>query len=187
MVIKVMSNVFNPKNQLESEFRKKILPVDPLIALISKLPKRDIAIDVGAGTGYFTIHLAKLFRKVYAIEISLEVAKYLMEEASSNDLVNIGVIISNKPELDFNVDFILFSDVLHEMRDPQSYINWAAKKGEIIAVIDWKANAPLGPPANAKISEEVVIEMLKNTGLEIEKIECYTYHYFIVGRGGRRK
>ena len=48
---------------LESEGRKKILPVEPLLKKVKTLEKRDIAFDIGAGTGYFTVPLANLFSK----------------------------------------------------------------------------------------------------------------------------
>jgi len=67
-----MPHKFNPRDWhiLESEWRRRILPVEPLLKKVSKLNKKDIAFDIGAGTGYFTVPLAKVFKKVYAVEIS---------------------------------------------------------------------------------------------------------------------
>jgi len=182
-----MPHIFNPanKHELESDRRREIQPPNPLIKFISEIPDemRQIAIDVGAGTGYFTVHLAKLFKKVYAIEINFEMAEYLIKKAHNSGLMNIGVIVSDKPpEFDFNVDFVLFANVLHELNDLQSYIHWAASKSRIVAVIDWKkVETPFGPPLDDRIPEKDVISMLEKEGLRVEEIDAYRYHYFIVG------
>ncbi len=182
-----MPHVFDPSNkhELESDKRREIQPPDPLVKFVSEIPDeiRQIAVDVGAGTGYFTVHLAKLFKKVYAIEISFEMAEYLIKKAHESGLMNIGVIVSDKPpELDFNVDFVLFANVLHELSDPQSYIHWAASKSRTIVVIDWKKiETPFGPPLDDRILEEDVITMLEREGLKVDEIDAYQYHYFIVG------
>ena len=181
-----MPHIFNPTNKhmLESDARKKIQPPDPLVKFISEIPgeMRRIAVDVGAGTGYFTVHLAKLFKKVYAVEVSFEMAEYLIKRAHGSGLMNIGVIISDKPpELDFDVDFVLFGNVLHEISNPQQYIRWASKS-RIVAIIDWKkVETPFGPPLDDRIPEEDVIFMLENEGLKVKEIRAYKYHYFVVG------
>lgn len=76
-----MTHVFNPshKHKLESESRKKILPKEPLIEFISGLApgERRNALEIGSGTGYFTVVLARYFQKVYGVEISADMAEYL--------------------------------------------------------------------------------------------------------------
>jgi SAM-dependent methyltransferase len=182
----IMPHIFNPTNKhmLESDARKKIQPPYPLVKFISEIPNkmRRIAVDVGAGTGYFTVHLAKLFKKVYAVEVSFEMGEYLIKRAHGSGLMNIGVIISDKPpELDFDVDFVLFGNVLHEMSNPQQYIRWASKS-RIVAVIDWKkVETPFGPPLDDRIPEEDVIFMLEKERLKVKEIRAYKYHYFVVG------
>lgn len=65
-------------HHLHDEFRKRIQPVEPLVELIrERIPKKGILVDFGAGTGYFTLPLAKLFREVYAVDINAERLEYL--------------------------------------------------------------------------------------------------------------
>ncbi len=162
---------------LESEWRKRILPVEPLIKRLEILPKRDVAFDIGAGTGYFTVHLARLFRKVYAVEVNLEMAKIL----ASKGLKNVGIIISEKPpEIDFKIDFVLFADSLHEIDCREEYIEWCCMHADNVAVIDWKKDCDFGPPKEDRLDEEYVKRLLERC-FKVERIESYECHFFLFG------
>jgi len=178
---------FDPakKHILESEGYRKILPVEPLISIISEMEvEKDVAVDVGAGTGHFTIPLARIFRKVYAIEISTEMAEYLHKKAHDMGVNNIGVIVMEKPPELEKADFILFANVLHEMDNPEEYIEWASKIGNVVAVIDWEEDAPFGPPADERIPEGEMIEVL-GKWFNVERRDVYRYHYFLLGKRSR--
>ncbi len=172
-----MPHRFDPKHWriLESEWRKKILPVEPLIKKLESLPKRDVAFDIGAGTGYFTVHLAKLFRKVYAVEVNLEMAKIL----ASKGLKNVGIIISEKPpEIDFKIDFVLFADSLHEIDCREEYVEWCCKHADSVAVIDWKKDCEFGPPDRL---DEGYVKSLLERCFDVENIDAYECHFFLFG------
>ncbi|AEA46302.1 class I SAM-dependent methyltransferase [Archaeoglobus veneficus] len=174
---------FDPakKHLLESEEYRKILPVEPFIEVISGIEiRRDVAVDVGAGTGHFTIPLAGIFRKVYAIEISMEMAEYLHKKAHDMGVTNIGVIVTERPP-ELKADFVLFANVLHEMEKIEEYLEWASKISSVVAVIDWKEDAPFGPPVSERINEEKMVEML-GKWFDVERKDVYRYHYFLLGR-----
>ncbi len=178
---------FDPakKHILESEEYRRILPVEPLIEAISEIEiRRNVAVDVGAGTGHFTIPLAKIFRKVYAIEISMEMAEYLHKKAHSMGVKNIGVIVTERPP-ELKAEFALFANVLHEMKKPEEYLEWASKMNSVVAVIDWKENAPFGPPLEERISEEEMAGLLGRFFDVIERRDAYRYHYFLLGKRSR--
>lgn len=180
-----MDHVFDPsqKQKLESDFRKKMLPKKPFIKFISglKTQERNIAVEFGPGTGYFTVVLAKYFQKVYGIEISTEMVDHLVNRLQDEDIKNVGLIVDRKPQIDFEIDLAFFANILHEVDDPNSYLDYPAK---MIAVIDWKKDeqSTFGPPSDVRISEEKIIETLETNGYKTEKINAYEYHYFIVGR-----
>ncbi|WP_457549919.1 class I SAM-dependent methyltransferase [Archaeoglobus sp.] len=166
------------RDVLESDWRIRILPVDPLVERIEKLKRREVAFDIGAGTGYFTVHLAKLFRKVYAVEKDFEMAK----EISNKGLKNVGVIVTDKPpDIDFEVDFVLFADSLHEIEDREAYAKWVERHARAFAVIDWKKGAcqSFGPPNAERLEIEYILNLFD--GFELEVIDIYKCHYFIFG------
>ncbi len=172
----------SPKHKLESHFRKKILPQEPLIEVVSGLGPEDrrIALEVGSGSGYFTVVLAKYFEKVYGIEISTGMGEYLAESLQDEGIKNVGLIVAEKPQIDFEVDLAFFGNILHEVEDPKSYLDYRAK---IIVVVDWKeGETSFGPPSEVRISEERMVEMLEGKGYKTKKIGAYQYHYFLVGR-----
>ncbi len=163
---------------MESDLRRKILPVEPLIEKIKELDKRDIAFDIGAGTGYFTVHLAKFFKKVYAVEKDVNAVNKL----ASKGLKNVGIIVSDKPiDIDFEVDFVLFADSLHEIEDKEGYANWVKRYARSFAVIDWKKDACLdfGPPSNLRLDINYVLDLFKDFNKEVLKV--YKCHFFIFG------
>lgn len=164
---------------LESEWRKRILPVEPLIEKIEILKDREIAFDIGAGTGYFTVHLAKMFKRVYAVEVNPEAVKIL----ANKGVENIGIILSEKPpEIDFEVDFVLFADSLHEIEDREGYVEWVKRHAKAFAVIDWKRNecTDIGPPLKHRIDEDEVIGFFEDA-FELERIDAYKCHFFVFG------
>lgn len=184
-----MPEVFDPKkkHKLESEFRKKMLPVKPFLDYISGIPEQDrnIALEIGPGTGYFTVVLAKKFNKVYGIEISLEMVEYLSRRIEKESIKNVGLIVANKNEkipskLDFKVDLTLFSNVLHEVPSPEEYVKWTDSK--YIVVIDWRdMELDFGPKKADKIPEDKAKAMLEQAGYKTRSIDSYKYHYFLVG------
>ena len=63
---------FKPKHmkKLDNPERRKLLPPHKLLELL-EIQDNDILIDLGAGTGYFTIPAASLTRnKVYALDVN---------------------------------------------------------------------------------------------------------------------
>jgi|Deesub1362A_J573_1020465.scaffolds.fasta_scaffold00125_15 SAM-dependent methyltransferase len=183
-----MPHIFDPKfsDVLESDERKKMLPAEPVIELAKSLERRDVAFDIGAGTGYFTVPLSEVFKKVYAVDISFEMAKKLREKLDSMKLSNVGIIISEEPpEIDFRSNMTLFSNVLHEMNEPERYLNWARNNSDYVFILEWKKiKTDFGPPLEERISEEEMLELLKKLNFDILKFDTLTYrfHYLIVAR-----
>jgi SAM-dependent methyltransferase len=182
-----MPHVFDPEKAsvLDSDERKKFFPPGRLIKLIEELDiRREVAFDIGAGTGYFAIPLSRIFKKVYAVDISFEMAEKLREKIEEAGAENIGIIVSaNPPEVDFEVDLVLFSNVLHEMNNPEEYIEWASKS-DCVIIVDWKKiKTPAGPPLDERIPLKRMLEMVEKR-FEILKVEeeLYPYHYVIVGK-----
>jgi SAM-dependent methyltransferase len=180
-----MPHIFNPDKAeiLDSKERAEIEPVDPVIDRVAELGKREIAVEVGAGTGYYTIHLSKIFKRVYAIDVSFKMAQILKKKLEKRGIINVGIIVTDEPPaLDFPIDLILFANVLHEMERPETYLGWATK-AEHVLILEWKKKVmTFGPPVEERISEEEMVEML--SGFEIEEIDTATlpFHYLILAR-----
>ena len=57
----------------------------------SNIKKRDLVIDIGAGSGVITSALAKRFKKVIAVEKDAETAKRLRENLTRQNITNVEV------------------------------------------------------------------------------------------------
>src|SRR5688572_22443206 len=84
--------------------------------------------DVGAGSGYFTIRLAKRVGpagKVYAVEIQPDMLSLLRRRVAAEKLANVDPILGaeSDPRLPpDSVELILLVDVYHEFSQPQKML-----------------------------------------------------------------
>ncbi|HMP58548.1 MAG TPA: class I SAM-dependent methyltransferase [Gemmatales bacterium] len=89
-----------------------------------KLKEGDHVADIGAGTGYFTMPMARLVGatgRVYAVEIQQEMLNIVKRRANSLGLKNVVPIMGkiNDPRLPADkIDLILMVDVYHEFSHP---------------------------------------------------------------------
>ena len=78
----------------------------------------DVA-DIGAGTGYFAVRLAKSAAtpKVYAVDIEPSMVSYLKERAGQERLNNVVAVQAprNNPNLPENGDIVLIVDTYHHI------------------------------------------------------------------------
>ncbi len=173
-----MKHRFDPKKAhvLDSEWRRRVFPPEKVVEFIESLrPKKNVLFDVGAGTGYLTVPLARVFKKVYAVEVNEEMAEILRKRVEEEKLLNVGIIVSDKPpEVDFKIDVVLFSNVLHEMDNPEEYLEWASR-AEYVVVAEWKKEEmDFGPPIDERLSIEEIEKLSK---MKLVKSENLSYHY----------
>jgi ubiquinone/menaquinone biosynthesis C-methylase UbiE len=88
-----------------------------------------VVADVGAGTGYFTLRLARRVGasgKVYANDIQPEMLRTLRQNAARAGLHNIETVLGaeSDPKLPaHSLDLILLVDVYHEFSQPQKMLD----------------------------------------------------------------
>jgi ubiquinone/menaquinone biosynthesis C-methylase UbiE len=125
---------------------------DRVIAALN-LKSGQIVADIGAGTGYFSVRLAKsnASPKVYAADIEPEMVSYLRERAAKEGLNNLIAVqaAADQPNLPEPVDLILIVDTYHHIGDREAYFRRLAKSmkpGGRVVIIDFKPDSPEGPP-----------------------------------------
>lgn len=167
---------------LRSERRRKILPTEVFESeVLSRLKYRETAIDYGAGTGYFTEVLAGHFKRVYAIEAEMRMVEILREEMERKNIGNVGIILSNKPvSFDFGIDFILFSNVLHEVEGLEEFAEWS-RISRVVCIIDWKKmETGFGPPVDERIDESEMRRLFQRYFSRVVSLDIFPYHYVLI-------
>ena len=130
--------------------------------------------DVGAGTGYFTVRLAKspAAPRVFAVDIEKSMVDYLIQRATKEGLKNViavqaGADRTNLPEA---VDLVLIVDTYHHIADRRAYF-WELRKsmkpGARLAIIDFRKDAPEGPPVEFRFTPEEITGELSKAGFTL--------------------
>ena len=160
-----------------------------MIQALALKPDAIIA-DIGSGTGYFSVRLAHMVPKgrVYGADIEPDMVRYLAERVKREQLDNVSSIAAapDDPRLPERVDLILMVDVLHHIADRARYLQklrGSLKPGGRIAIIDFRLDAPDGPPKSARIAPGRVKTELNAAGYALLEDHAFLPNqYFLVFR-----
>ncbi len=144
-----------------------------VIHALALAPNSAVA-DIGAGTGYFSVRLAHMLPQgqVYAVDTEPDMVKYLGERAKREGLKNI-VPVAGKPDdprIPGKIDLALMVDVYHHIEDRSAYFRRLAtylKPDGRVAIIDFRADSPDGPPKGMRVPPERIKSELKSAGYEL--------------------
>ncbi|MBI3936796.1 MAG: class I SAM-dependent methyltransferase [Betaproteobacteria bacterium] len=146
--------------------------------------------DIGAGTGYFAVRLARALPKgrVTGVDTEPDMVRYLNERAKREGLANLSAQLgaADGPRLAAPVDLVIVVDTYHHIPQRERYftrLRDALKPGGRIAIIDFRANAPMGPPARFLVPPERVKQEFARAGYELAQEHVFLpYQYFLVFR-----
>jgi len=127
--------------------------------------------DVGAGTGYFTTRLARVSPAltVYAADIEPKMVDHLRARAAREKLGNIVAVLATEtsPNLPKPVDVVLIVDTYHHIPNRPAYfraLRSALTAGGRVAIVDFRKDAPEGPPAHFRFTPEQIEAEMKQAG-----------------------
>ena len=147
-----------------------------------------IVADIDAGTGYFSVRLAKskTAPKVYAVDIEPSMVSYVRERAAKEGLPNVIVVqaAADQPNLPEPVDVILVVNTYHHIGNRGAYFRKLAasiKPGGRVAIIDFKPNSPVGPPKEFRFPPEQFKSELGQTRYKLVAEHAFLpRQYFLV-------
>ncbi|GEN82840.1 SAM-dependent methyltransferase [Sporosarcina luteola] len=152
---------------LESPERRKEFSPEQLLNMIP-LKETDNILDFGAGTGYFSIPVAKRTKgKVYALDIDAAMLEIVKEKSLKEQLTNI-VQVEEFSLPDGTIDIIIASLVLHEIQPLgpllQQMRNVLKKEGYLICLeLEPKGSSDKGP----RINMEGMEREMKEAGFQV--------------------
>jgi cyclopropane fatty-acyl-phospholipid synthase-like methyltransferase len=152
--------------------------------------------DVGAGSGYYTVRMARKVGaegRVYATDIQVGMLSLLQRRAQQEQLQNIVPVLgaADDPKLPPGaLDLALMVDVYHELSSPQAFVRRlreALKPEGRLVLIEFRKEDPRVPIREEhKMSVDQVRQELSADGYTIEKvIDTLPWQHIIVLKAAR--
>jgi len=159
--------------RFESPERDAYQQPEKVLAYIGDVSNKTI-LDIGAGSGYFSIRLAKKGAHVIAGDVDDEFLNYIkkcVKKEQLDSLVEVRKLPYDSPALkDKEVEIALIVNTYHHIEDRSIYFAKVLKglkqDGELIVIDFFKKKLPIGPSSDHKISREVVVDELKKAGFQ---------------------
>ncbi len=179
--------------QFDAEDRAAWQKPDEVIAALGLRPNATVA-DLGAGTGYFAVRLARAVPKgrVFAQDLEPDMVRYLGERATKEGLSNITAVQgdADDPKLPEPVDLAIMVDSYHHIADPTAFfgkLRAQLRPGGTLVIVDFKKDAPAdapGPPAAMRVADEIVAAHLRKLGYVHDRTDrtLLPYQYLVVMR-----
>jgi cyclopropane fatty-acyl-phospholipid synthase-like methyltransferase len=153
-----------------------------------RLPADASVADLGSGTGYFAVRLARAVPqgRVYGADLEPDMVRYLNARAAREKLANLRshVAAPEDPKLPAPVDLVLVVDTYHHIGHRQRYfsgLKQSLKPAGRVAVVDFKLDSPVGPPARHRIAPQKVAEEMAQAGYRLaEEHGFLPYQYILV-------
>jgi len=191
--------LFKPQDahKLEDPERLVWLPVAEVLRILGVRVGMDVA-DIGTGTGYFAIPLARMTGaqgKVYAVDLQPEMLNLLRAKLEGSLAPrNIELVqgeASNTTLSAASVDAVLIANVWHELDDPATALREMVRilrSNGTLAILDWRPdrNPPPGPPIARRIAATDIEQLLqKNLWTTGPPINVGKYSYCVIGHPPR--
>ena len=130
--------------------------------------------DIGAGTGYFSMRLAQSNAgiQVFGADVELTMVEHMRARALKEGVKNFAAVQASAgtPNLPTSVDLVLIVDTYHHIGDRANYFRKLAaaslKPGGRVAIIDFKPESKMGPPAEFKFTAAQIRAEMEQAGFE---------------------
>lgn len=176
--------------RFDNEERNDWQKPDEVVAKLGDLTGKTV-VDLGAGSGYFTVRLAAAGANVIALDIDDRFLQHIEQRLEGEEeAVRKRVSTRKTPEDaaaigDAEADMVLTVDTYHHFGDRETYFAKLAKglkPGGSLVIIDFMpGDQPVGPPAEMKIAPAQVVEELEAAGFEIAETDSALLpHQFIM-------
>ena len=173
--------------RFESPERDAYQQPEKVLAYLGELSGKKI-MDIGAGSGYFSVKMARKGAQVIAADVDDQFLKHIQKRAEAEKLSNIELrkIPYDDPLLKKEeVDLVLVVNTYHHIENRSAYFakvkEGIQSAGELVIIDFFKSEIPVGPPVHHKVSMDQVITELKAAGYASFQVEAKLLPYqFII-------
>jgi cyclopropane fatty-acyl-phospholipid synthase-like methyltransferase len=160
-----------------------------VIEALALSPGASVA-DIGAGTGYFSVRLAKAIPggTVYAVDVEPSMLDHIRKRAHGDGLENVVTVQASgsSPNLPRPVDVVLVVDTYHHLPSRPAYFRELQKSlvpGGRVAIVDFRKDSPEGPPPEFRFEADQIVGEMKQAGYRLEaKYDFLPRQHFLVFR-----
>jgi precorrin-6B methylase 2 len=139
---------------------------DRIIAALALRPT-DLVADIGAGTGYLAVRLARHLTAgtVFAVDVEPTMVQHLAERAKANGVANLRPVVAteasaNLPE---KVDVVILLNAYHHISGRPDYfkrLQSSLAPGGRVAIVDYRPESPVGAPKHFRLpASQIEAEM----------------------------
>jgi ubiquinone/menaquinone biosynthesis C-methylase UbiE len=177
---------------LENGRRLESLEIEAVVEQIGLRPG-DLVADVGAGTGIFSVPIARAVRPgglVFSVEVDAGFLPMIRDKAGQGGVDNIQPVLGQfgDPRLPRgDVDVIFFHDVLHHVADRAEYLQRVAsyvQPGGRVVIVDYDMNVPGVPHSNQPemlISPDQVDGWMRAAGFSLTReVGMFDDKFFVI-------
>ena len=134
-----------------------------------------VVADIGAGTGYFTVRLARIPAKptVLAVDIEPSMVEHVRERAMTEGLTNVTSVLAaaDDPNLPESADLALIVNTYHHIPNRVAYftrLRGMLKPGGRVAIVDFRRDSPSGPPVEFRLTPDEIRNELEAASFSLE-------------------
>ncbi len=180
-------HIFDPRNiaVLEMEDRRIWQNPEEILETM-KIESNFIAADLGCGSGFFTIPLSRMVKKVYGIDVQRGMLNFLEEKIRRLRIENIEPLLSTENEIPLendSLDLLLSVNTLHEFADKERMvlqIRRVLKQGGIAVIADFKKkDTGFGPPSAIRVSKQQAMDLFERRSFTTRQKRELKYHYLL--------
>lgn len=138
-----------------------------------RLSDNAVVVEIGAGTGYFTVRLSDHVKngRIIALDQAPQMVEFLKKRVEELGLTNVDVRLAKQNgsmRLQEKADVILCVDVYHHIEDRSSYFSSVAqnlKRNGTIVIIDLPVDSPMTTRHAHRTPAELVKKEMEQAGL----------------------
>ena len=177
---------------LESGRRLGSLEIDEVVSRMG-IQQGDVVADVGAGTGVFSVSLARATGPtgtVLAVEVDPGFLPMIEQKAVDGGVQNIQTVLGEftDPKLPRrDVDVAFFHDVIHHIEGRQAYLQATSRymgPGSRVVVVDYHGDLPSAPHSGQPellITRRQVREWMSVAGFDMtQEFDLFEEKFFVV-------
>ncbi len=177
---------------LESGRRLGSLEIDEVVSRMGIRPG-DVIADVGAGTGVFSVSLARASGPtgtVLAVEVDAGFLPMIAQKAVDGGVENVETVLGEftDPKLPRrDVDVVFFHDVIHHIEGRQAYLQATAMyqaPGSRVVIVDYHGDRPGAPHSGTPellITLRQVQEWMSVAGYDMtQEFDLFEEKFFVV-------